>query len=585
MKKITPFLFTLFGIIALSAIMVCSFAACGGGGGGDPVIPAEYRNTKYQHAEGATLELTTDKVVITLANGTKTTYSFTEIKMVNGNTVLQFNTNSNIAGLITIKDGEIIGIVFPVLTKSGGWSDGSGSVSGNEGTFTSITDMKAWLSKQPNNTAATAHIIRLNISGLGGDWETFGSVGYVLQQNENKYVNLDLSGSTITSIEERAFLGCYKLTSVIIPNRVTSIEEDAFFGCRGLTSITIPNSVTSIGKGAFKGCSGLTSVTIPNSVTSIGADAFNQCTGLTSVTIPNSVTSIKAYAFFYCTGLTSVTIPNSVTSIEEGTFSKCTSLTSITIPDSVTSIKNGAFEDCTGLTGITIPNSVTSIGERIFKNCTGLTSLNIPNSVNSISGYTFEGCTGLTSVTIPNSVTSIGMQAFYGCTGLTSLNIPNSVNWISDDTFKYCTGLTSINVDTGNNRYTAQDGILYENYNKNETVLHTYPAGKTDRSFIIPNNITRIGDNAFYKCSNLTSVTIPNNVTRIGGGAFASCTSLTSVIFQGTISKTSFADYNNSFPGDLRRKFYATDSDNGTSGTYTTTAPVDNESSVWTKQP
>jgi hypothetical protein len=36
--------------------------------------------------------------------------------------------------------------------------------------------------------------------------------------------------------------------------------------------------------------------------------------------------------------------------------------------------------------------------------------------------------------------------------------------------------------------------------------------------------------------------------------------------------------------GDLRTKFYATNSTNGTPGTYTTTAPV-NSSSVWTKTP
>jgi len=36
--------------------------------------------------------------------------------------------------------------------------------------------------------------------------------------------------------------------------------------------------------------------------------------------------------------------------------------------------------------------------------------------------------------------------------------------------------------------------------------------------------------------------------------------------------------------GDLRDKFYAANPANGTPGTYTTTAPVDDES-VWTKQP
>ena len=46
---------------------------------------------------------------------------------------------------------------------------------------------------------------------------------------------------------------------------------------------------------------------------------------------------------------------------------------------------------------------------------------------------------------------------------------------------------------------------------------------------IIPDGVTYIGDNAFYRCSNLTSVTIPSSVTAIGNNAFDYCESLTSV--------------------------------------------------------
>ena len=35
--------------------------------------------------------------------------------------------------------------------------------------------------------------------------------------------------------------------AVVIPDSVTSIGDRAFWGCRKLTSITIPDSVTSIG--------------------------------------------------------------------------------------------------------------------------------------------------------------------------------------------------------------------------------------------------------------------------------------------------------------------------------------------------
>ena len=48
--------------------------------------------------------------------------------------------------------------------------------------------------------------------------------------------------------------------------------------------------------------------------------------------------------------------------------------------------------------------------------------------------------------------------------------------------------------------------------------------------------VTRIGDQAFYECHELTSVTIPEGVTAIGNEAFGRCNELTSVIIPGSMA-------------------------------------------------
>ena len=163
---------------------------------------------------------------------------------------------------------------------------------------------------------------------------------------------------------------------------ITSIGHNAFLMCYGLTSIDIPDSVTSIGNGAFSMCSGLTSVDIPDSVTSIGNDVFSDCISLTSVDIPDGVTTIGEYAFSYCTGLTSVTIPDGVTSIGNRAFSECYSLTSVTIPGSVTSIGTRAFEICTSLSSITFAGiNPPSFNPTAFDHCNKLQTISLSDDL------------------------------------------------------------------------------------------------------------------------------------------------------------------------------------------------------------
>lgn len=57
--------------------------------------------------------------------------------------------------------------------------------------------------------------------------------------------------------------------------------------------------------------------------------------------------------------------------------------------------------------------------------------------------------------------------------------------------------------------------------------------------------VTRIGDQAFYECHELTSVTIPEGVTAIGNEAFGRCYELTSVIIPGSMKTIGEAAFQN----------------------------------------
>jgi len=112
------------------------------------------------------------------------------------------------------------------------------------------------------------------------------------------------------------------------------------------------------------------------------------------------------------------------------------------------------------------------------------------------------------------------------------MTIGNSVINIGEFAFN-CTSLTAINVAAGNSVYTAENGVLY---NKDKTVLHKYPQGKTDSSFIILNSVISIGESAFSDCANLTNISIPNSVTSIGESAFSGCTSLASITIPNSVT-------------------------------------------------
>ena len=201
----------------------------------------------------------------------------------------------------------------------------------------------------------------------------------------------------------------------------------------------------------------------------------------------------SSYSTWISIGIpSSVTYENKtypVTGISMNAFRE-SNITSVTIPGTVKIIEGGAFQYCLQLTRVTIENGVTSIGDNAF-----------------------NGCHMISNLTLPNSVTSIGYAAFQYCNSLDFVDIPSSVTNISPTAFSRCTNLR-LTVDSNNPKYDSRnncEAII-------ETATNTLITGCYKTT--IPNSVTSIGNEAFYKCVKLEKIVIPSSVTSIGSYAF-----------------------------------------------------------------
>ena len=113
----------------------------------------------------------------------------------------------------------------------------------------------------------------------------------------------------------------------------------------------------------------------------------------------------------------------------------------------------------------------------------------------------------------------------YNNSDVKKIVIEDDVTSIGDAAFFHCRSLKSI---------TIPDSVT-------SIGKDAFEACNSLSSITLSNNITSIGDAAFYDCSNLKSITIPDSVTSIESAVFYNCTSLTSITIPNSV--TSIGSY------------------------------------------
>lgn len=352
-----------------------------------------------------------------------------------------------------------------------------------------------------------------------------------------------------------------KIKKVIIKKGVTSVSYEAFALCKNLNSVTIPSTVKTIGIRSFYGTK-ISKITVPSKTKTIGQGAFGSCKSLKTIVMPGDFklkleedtddklwyvasdqsavdtitfnTKLKLANVSYLSANNLVVAKNdpSYQSIEGVIYTK-DGKGIVRVPQKRTELK--IKEGCTEFNMQSVLyNSTDSEGDE-FNNCSKLKKIVIPSSVKSINKIKYktdraDACDMHvdTIEIVPKDFDANSLYALGSSLGK-NITIESLMELLPDQiTYKDHMYITK---DHGLLKYDGKDAnveipeeitwIAPEAFYRNETL----------KNVKLPSKITTIEENTFYGCSELEAVVIPDQVTMIGKSAFDECTVLKSVTF------------------------------------------------------
>ena len=376
------------------------------------------------------------------------------------------------------------------------------------------------------------------------------SVANIFGNDTESKTDMELVITDATSISDGAFRGCSYLESITISAATPGLFT--IYGSDGATvarvfELAADDIVFSVSSSMFENCSALTRVSLPTMTGNIGSRAFYNCLSLSSVRLTlepetSLVTGfaeplqIGSYAFYGCEALEtlSVTGLENAASIGEHAFENCALLPDDILADleSIETIGAYAFAGCEAFTEVVMPESVTTAGNYIFYNCPDIQSIEIGTfsvyEYSSSSGYEYSNVYGSYLSSLFGTDKYVGSysdyyQAYNGAlpVSLTTVTLGNVCS-LPASYFRDASHITAVMLGfvTSSSATPSIGSYAFEGCTSlNDSVLDTVGGVQSigNRAFaeceafteaVIPDSVTSVGNNIFYDCPNIESLTV-----------------------------------------------------------------------------
>jgi len=221
------------------------------------------------------------------------------------------------------------------------------------------------------------------------------------------------------------------------------------------------------------------------------------------VNIPNTVTVLSYECFFRCGNLREINIPESVSEIGGVPVTECPSVEKINVSE-----KNNYYRS---VDGVLFSKDMSQL--IYYPSNKAGDSYKVPDEVKE-----FSPCADNGAFNYNQNLKSVTLNANIN---LSSWNFPRS-------SFAYASKLEAIYVDSKNPYLTSDNGILYS---KDKTILVSYPANRSQTRYVMPDNVRRMSENAFYGAKNLKEIQLSKKleIRVYGVQFFLGCRNLESI--------------------------------------------------------